>query len=98
MSGCPIRCISYYYADQGPTYSGPGNFAPVPTYQEGAISNWGAYRHHPYYHGYNGHHWHHHMGYGYPVHRGVHYGTRSPTTTAITSTSCAAITDPPGIN
>jgi hypothetical protein len=24
----------YYYADQGPTYSGPGNFAPYPTYRE----------------------------------------------------------------
>jgi hypothetical protein len=28
----------YYYANQGPTFSGPGQFAPYPTYQETAIS------------------------------------------------------------
>lgn len=27
----------YYYVNQGPVYSGPGNFAPVPTYQEAAV-------------------------------------------------------------
>jgi len=32
----------YYYADQGPTFSGPGQFAPVPTYQETAIG-WRGY-------------------------------------------------------
>jgi hypothetical protein len=32
----------YYYADQGPTYSGPGQFAPAPTYQETAIG-WRGY-------------------------------------------------------
>ena len=36
----------YYYVNQGPTYSGPGNFAPYPTYQEGG------YRHRPYRDGY----------------------------------------------
>jgi hypothetical protein len=36
----------YYYANQGPTYSGPGNFAPYPTYQEGG------YYHRPYRYGY----------------------------------------------
>jgi hypothetical protein len=41
----------YYYADQGPTYTGPGNFAPYPTYREGG---WG-YRH-----------YHHHYGYAHP--------------------------------
>ncbi|HEX9116035.1 MAG TPA: hypothetical protein VGA61_08205 [Anaerolineae bacterium] len=25
----------YYYVDQGPTYTGPGNFAPYPIYREG---------------------------------------------------------------
>jgi hypothetical protein len=25
----------YYYVNQGPTYAGPGNWAPVPTYSEG---------------------------------------------------------------
>ncbi|WP_249225289.1 hypothetical protein [Tardiphaga alba] len=32
----------YYYVNQGPTYSGPGQFAPVPTYQETAIG-WRGY-------------------------------------------------------
>jgi hypothetical protein len=27
----------YFYANQGPTFSGPGMFAPVPTYQETAL-------------------------------------------------------------
>ena len=27
----------YYYVNQGPTYSGPGAFAPYPTYHENAI-------------------------------------------------------------
>jgi hypothetical protein len=27
----------YYYVNQGPTYSGPGAFAPYPTYQEDAV-------------------------------------------------------------
>jgi hypothetical protein len=41
----------YYYVNQGPTYSGPGNFAPYPTYQESAVSGWDAYRHRPHYYG-----------------------------------------------
>jgi hypothetical protein len=43
----------YFYANQGPTFSGPGLLAPVPTYQESAVSGWGAYRH-SYYYGYDG--------------------------------------------
>ena len=27
----------YYYVNQGPTYTGPGSFAPYPTYQEDAV-------------------------------------------------------------
>jgi len=27
----------YYYVNQGPTYTGPGAFAPSPTYQEDAV-------------------------------------------------------------
>src|SRR5512140_612387 len=27
----------YYYVNQGPTYTGPGAFAPTPTYQEDAV-------------------------------------------------------------
>ncbi|NVN88697.1 MAG: hypothetical protein HXX15_21675 [Rhodopseudomonas sp.] len=33
----------YYYVDQGPTFVGPGNFAPYPTYQERAVSGWRGY-------------------------------------------------------
>ncbi|MBS0528290.1 MAG: hypothetical protein JSS22_02705 [Proteobacteria bacterium] len=43
----------YYYVNQGPTYTGPGSFAPVPTYQESAVSGWGAYSR-PYYYPYDG--------------------------------------------
>jgi hypothetical protein len=43
----------YYYVNQGPTYTGPGNIAPMPTYQERAVSGWYAYRQ-PYYYGYTG--------------------------------------------
>jgi hypothetical protein len=40
------RLQQYYYVNQGPTYTGPGNFAPYPTYQEGAVSGV-RYRHAP---------------------------------------------------
>ena len=30
----------YYYVNQGPTYSGPGNFAPVATYDDRPVSVW----------------------------------------------------------
>jgi hypothetical protein len=50
----PDPVQQYYYVNQGPTYDGPGNFAPHPTYQESAVSDWGAYRHHPRYYGYDG--------------------------------------------
>jgi hypothetical protein len=43
----------YYYVNQGPTYSGPGNWAPVPTYQERAVTGWRGYDR-GYYYGYNG--------------------------------------------
>ena len=50
----------YYYVNQGPTYTGPGRFAPYPTYREDAVvapANYGygyGYRaaapyHRPYY-------------------------------------------------
>jgi hypothetical protein len=42
----------YYYVNQGPTYTGPGDFAPYPTYQEGSVSGWDGYRHRHYYYGY----------------------------------------------
>jgi len=70
----------YYYVNQGPTYTGPGAFAPYPTYREDAVvapANYGygygyraAYRYHrPYYRPYR---------YGYGPRYGylprVHYG------------------------
>jgi hypothetical protein len=36
----------YYYVNQGPTYSGPNMFAPVPTYQEDAVPAYGYGYHH----------------------------------------------------
>lgn len=39
----PVR-HQYYYVNQGPTFTGPGAFAPYPTYEEGAVSGW-EYRH-----------------------------------------------------
>jgi hypothetical protein len=66
----------YYYVNQGPTYSGPGAFAPYGTYQEEALPTYG-YRHHGYGYGYGWHHtpyhrWNHY-GYGYaPRHYGYH--------------------------
>jgi hypothetical protein len=58
----------YYYVNQGPTYTGPGNFAPYPVYEESGVSGWEAYGHRPYY-GYRGHR------HGFHAHRGMHYGT-----------------------
>jgi len=55
----------YYYANQGPTFSGPGMFAPVPTYQETAIG-WRGYGN-GYGYGYGG-------GYGYGYRRGYDGG------------------------
>jgi hypothetical protein len=39
----------YYYVNQGPTYTGPGNWAPRRTYQEGYVSGADGYRSRPYY-------------------------------------------------
>jgi hypothetical protein len=45
------RYPQYYYVNQGPAFTGPGDFAPIPIYREGAVSSWASYRHHPYYGG-----------------------------------------------
>ncbi|MGO8913934.1 MAG: hypothetical protein ACLQDM_32080 [Bradyrhizobium sp.] len=73
----PVASPQYYYVDQGPTYSGPGNFAPYPAYEEGGVSGWSPYRHHHHYYGY-GYTRHHSMRYGYFHHYGHfhHYGYR----------------------
>ncbi len=49
-----VGLSQYYYVNQGPTFSGPGDFAPYPTYQESAVAGWDAYRRRPYYYGYDG--------------------------------------------
>jgi hypothetical protein len=64
----PIAQPQYYYADQGPTYTGPGNFAPYPVYREGGVSGWNGYRHHYGYQGYRTHR--------YGAYTGYHYGPR----------------------
>src|SRR5262245_14969868 len=42
----------YYWVNQGPTYTGPGVFAPVASYQQRAVAGWGGYR--VGYYGYSG--------------------------------------------
>ena len=78
----PDPVQQYYYVNQGPTYTGPGNFAPYPTYQEGGVSGWNGYhgyRHAPYYYGaYHArprfHPSYTHSGYHYWGHRNIRYG------------------------
>lgn len=44
----------YYYVNQGPTYTGPGAFAPLPAYQQRAVRSRYGYGYgygHGYYHG-----------------------------------------------
>jgi hypothetical protein len=41
----------YYYVNQGPTYTGPGAWAPQPTYYEPSVSGWSGYSR-PYNYGY----------------------------------------------
>jgi hypothetical protein len=54
------RMQRYYYVNQGPTYTGPGAFAPYPTYQEGAVSY--SHRGRPYFRSWRGR-----TGYHYSV-------------------------------
>ena len=54
----PIAPPQYYYVQQGPTYTGPGNFAPYRYYQEQGVTDWGYRHHHRAYH----HHWHRYGG------------------------------------
>jgi hypothetical protein len=80
----PDPVQQYYYVNQGPTYTGPGSFAPYPTYQEGSVGGWNGYHHRAYHYGYGGggyggaavygYRAHSHYGYGYPVHRSIRYG------------------------
>lgn len=50
----PDPVHQYYYVNQGPTFTGPGNWAPRQTYQESAISGWRSYHHRPHRYGYVG--------------------------------------------
>jgi hypothetical protein len=70
----------YYYVNQGPTYTGPGQFAPEPVYQEDAIPAY-THRYRPYgYHwGYRHYGWGHRYNYiphryGYGYGHGYRYG------------------------
>jgi hypothetical protein len=57
----------YYYVNQGPTYTGPGNFAPHRFYREGSIAGYGYGYNRPYY-GYRAHRYHH--GYAHRHYQG----------------------------
>jgi len=45
----PNPVHQYYYVNQGPTYTGPGNWAPVATYED--VAPYYGYRAHRYYRG-----------------------------------------------
>jgi hypothetical protein len=60
----PDPVQQYYYVNQGPTFTGPGNWAPAPTYQEGGVWGRDTYFHHRHYYGYYHHQFYaHHYGY-----------------------------------
>ena len=61
----PDPVHQYYYVNQGPTYTGPGNWAPRPVYQETSVS-YGR----PHY----GYRTHRHYGHRYSVRPSVRYG------------------------
>jgi hypothetical protein len=73
----PTAMPQYYYVDQGPTYTGPGNFAPRRVYREGGVYGWSGYHHRRYHYGYRWyphHRWHHYATpyrYGYHHHQHV---------------------------
>jgi hypothetical protein len=58
----PVAPPQYYYVEQGPTYTGPGDFAPRRVYREEGIYGWG------YHHHWHHHYWHRHYGYHYRPH------------------------------
>lgn len=66
----PDPVHQYYYVNQGPTYTGPGNWAPRPVYQESEGPSVYGYRAYPHY----GYRAHRHYGYRYSVRPGVRYG------------------------
>jgi hypothetical protein len=81
FGGCTTGCNSgwafahlaepatqYYFVNQGPTYTGPGAFAPVPSYDEGAAVAA------PSVYGYRWHNHHRHYWHGYRYHPSPRYG------------------------
>jgi hypothetical protein len=74
----PTAMPQYYYVDQGPTYTGPGDLAPRRVYREGGVYGWGVHHHRWNHYGYEGrwyphrhfHPWHH---YAAPYRYGYHY-------------------------
>jgi hypothetical protein len=60
----------YYYVNQGPTYTGPGNWAPRPVYREGSISGYGYGYNRPYYHRAHRYYHRHHHGYAHRYYHG----------------------------
>jgi len=65
----------YYYVNQGPTYSGPGAFAPEPAYEETAIPSYN-YGYSSYAPSYGYRYRHHYRPYGYGYAHRPHYGYR----------------------
>jgi hypothetical protein len=66
------RVPQYYYVNQGPTFTGPGAFAPLPTYP---VGGWNVYTHYPRYVGpYAAYRWHRH--YHWQPHRYSYYHGR----------------------
>jgi len=57
----------YYYVNQGPTYSGPGSYAPYPAYEENAVPSYGYSQGYGQGYGYGYHHYR-------PWHQSYHYG------------------------
>jgi hypothetical protein len=73
----PGAAQQYYYANQGPTYTGPGNWAPRPYYREGYGRPYYGYRHYGYRHyGYRHHYrpWYPRTSYYHRPRVGYHYG------------------------
>jgi hypothetical protein len=67
----------YYYVNQGPTYTGPGSWAPQPSYEEDALPvrpYYGGYRARPYYGARYGAGYGYGAGYRYGVRPGIGYG------------------------
>jgi hypothetical protein len=68
----PVAPPQYYYVEQGPTYTGPGDFAPRRVYREEGIYGSGYHHHHYGYHAYRHYPWHHHHWHSYGYHYRPH--------------------------